>query len=162
METLTIKLLHERKTRRPHRKCDGYSGKLYAFTWNDDHSAYCFTTAKQEEVDDLFNSQGRSSSYFAPVIALGPVTPRAKQLSALIEHELTVRGITLEDGLDTDPVGTAVLAAWEKGLEAALARLTPATISEGDPQAQAPAVEQAQAEVAAPAKKKKRAEPTPA
>jgi len=76
METLTIKLLHERHSRRQHRKCDGMSGKLYAFTWSDEHSAYCFTTSKQEEVDDLFNSQGRAmGSYFAPVITLKQPQP---------------------------------------------------------------------------------------
>lgn len=73
MDKLTIKLLHERRNNNRSRKVDGSSGSLYLFTWSAEHSAYVYTTDKQEEVDDIFNSQGRAmGSYFAPVITLTP------------------------------------------------------------------------------------------
>lgn len=128
METLTIKLLHERRGNSDLRKVDGASGKIYHFTWDPAHRAYLFTTGKQEEADDLFNSQGRQmGSYFAPLIVLRkpgpPKTPELpKPLSDQVTTALQERGLVLPDvalGGDTERIALALLAAYERGLLAA-------------------------------------------
>lgn len=119
METLTIKLLHERRSNNVRRKVDGYSGKLYVFLWSNEHKAYVYTTSEQEEADDLFNSQGRSmGSYFAPVITLRPKAepkPIADSVVlALLDRELDLPKLVDAD-VDRETVALAVLAAYDKG-----------------------------------------------
>lgn len=128
METITIRLLHERRGNSDLRKVDGASGKLYHFKWSTEHRAYVFTTAKQEEADDLFNSQGRQmGSYFAPVIVLRkPGPPKAPELPKPLSDQVTTalqeRGLVLPDVAlsgDTERIALALLAAYERGLLAA-------------------------------------------
>jgi hypothetical protein len=84
MDTLTIKLLHERRSNNRQRKINGKSGEIYPFHWSADYNAYVFTTGKQDDLDDIFESQGRAmGSYFAPVITLAPkVAPLAPPVTA--------------------------------------------------------------------------------
>jgi hypothetical protein len=128
METLTIKLLHERRNSNARRKVDGYSGKLYCFIWSDEHRAYVFTTSKQAEADDLFNSQGRTmGSYFAPLITIKPAAPPVP-LSDDVVIALLLRNLALPDvgvGIDTERIALAVLAAYDKGYDAARAKWEP-------------------------------------
>lgn len=125
MTTLTIKLLHERRTRNLRRKVDGSSGMLYAFIWRDAHKAYCFTTQKQAEVNDLFESQGKAGcSYFAPVITIEeqPQPQPRSELKPLTDDTTILmieRTLTLPDGVDSDVVGRALVEAYDKGLAAA-------------------------------------------
>lgn len=115
METLTIKLLHERKNSNARRKCDGKSGQVYAFLWNDTHKAYCYTTTSQEEADDLFNGQGRTfGSYFAPVITIAPKVEEEPISDALVMEMLT-RGLDLPKERDGETVGKALVAAYDSG-----------------------------------------------
>lgn len=113
---ITIKLLHERRSTNRRRKVDGRSGKMYVFLWNEHHKAYCFTTGLAEEVDDLFNGQGRvMGSYFAPVIEeQAPEAPPAELAPDLILG-LLERGIDLPKTLDGDSVARALLAAYDRG-----------------------------------------------
>ncbi|HEX2100090.1 MAG TPA: hypothetical protein VHF69_05485 [Candidatus Synoicihabitans sp.] len=68
--TFAIKMLHEHRGRSI-RKVDGYSGKLYVFRWNPDHRAYVYQPESQVEADDIFRTQGRTTStYFAPCAPL--------------------------------------------------------------------------------------------
>ena len=127
MEPITIKLLHERRNNNPHRKVDGRSGERYIFEWREPHLAYCYVATKQEEIDDLFSSQGRGSgSYFAPVIvASKPAEAPRPPLTDATVMELLRRELTLPDNeTPTEAVGLAVLAAYEKGVKDA----TPPTV----------------------------------
>jgi hypothetical protein len=111
MQTLTIKLLHERRANSNRRKIDGHSGKNYPFIWDAGHDAYVFTTEKQEEADDLFNSQGRSmGSYFAPVITIGRILSDATMLT-LLKH-----AIRLPDLHDPEDVAKALVESFNLGV----------------------------------------------
>lgn len=115
METLTIKLLHERKSRNPRRKVNGASGALFTFHWSDEHSAYCYTTASQDEADDLFNSQGRRfGAYFAPVITIKPVEP-PKPLTLEVASALLERSLPENVAGDPESIALALLAAYDRG-----------------------------------------------
>lgn len=113
MDSLTIKLLNERRANSVRRKIEGYSGTVYPFLWNDEHAAYIFTTSKQAEADDLFKAQGRTMGcYFAPVVTI-------KQSAPLLEAVVLAmleRGLSLpREPADNEQVALALLAAYDKG-----------------------------------------------
>lgn len=106
-----IKLLHERR-HGAIRKIDGYSGKIYVFKWHEGVKAYVHEPAEQAEADDIFRTQGRTtSSYFAPV-DLGEATKQADP--KLIEHCLRLGIVVSEE--DTDETVKRLLAAHDKGV----------------------------------------------
>jgi hypothetical protein len=112
MQTLTIKLLHERRANSNRRKVDGYSGTNYTFIWSAEHDAYVFTTDKQEEADDLFNSQGRAmGAYFAPVITIGNPILSEHATMTLMKH-----AIRLPDLSDPEDVAKALVEAFDLGI----------------------------------------------
>jgi hypothetical protein len=132
--TITIKLLHERRSGSGRRKIDGRSGKLYQFMWSDAHRAYCYTTSETAEIDDIFQSQGRTlGCYFAPVI----VTPKVeapKPLPGELALALLKNGIELPAVLDTANVARALVAAFDNGYELATARVTRELTAKSQPE----------------------------
>jgi hypothetical protein len=162
---ITIKLLHERRNTNARRKVEGKSGTTYVFLWSTEHKAYTYTTAKQEEVDDLFYGQGRvMGSYFAPVFT---VPEPKKPLSGEITLALMQRNLALPDfgtEVDAELVALTVLDAFDKGRTAA----SGANISDAPPTptskeaASAPTIGTEQPKPAAPVKPAKPAKPAPA
>lgn len=62
-----LKILNETRSRSI-LKANGRSGFLYIFKWDGVRRAYTYYPKSQHEVDDLFGTMGRSTSYiFAPV-----------------------------------------------------------------------------------------------
>jgi hypothetical protein len=130
-QTITIKLLHERRSSNASRKIDGKSGMLYLFRWDPAHKAYCYTTEKQVEVDDIFHSQGRSlACYFAPVFHREKAKPLSDDLTlALLQRDLMLPDCPV--GADAERIALAMLAAYDKGHEFARAKWAPlATLAE--------------------------------
>ncbi len=111
MAKITIKLLHERKSGL-YRKVDGSSGKLYTFAFNERARAYCFTTDKQIEIDDLFAAQGRNSGvYFAPVLVDEPT----EQLSDEMALALVARGLSVTPAKTINEQAKQLVNAYDLG-----------------------------------------------
>lgn len=109
-----IKILHEAKSGAV-RKQYGHSGKRYIFNWDQKARAYLYQPMKQEEVDDLCRTMGRSFSAIyaplalpeAPVKVEGKAQPEPSPAevthSVAILTEADSRGIEIREG-DTDEV----------------------------------------------------------
>lgn len=139
--TFFIKILNEVHGRQ-RMKIDGYSGARFIFIWDRKLRAYTYQPETQDEVDDLFRTMGRATSYFfAPVsIAVDhdvppvpftlpdtaePVIPPASKLpldSNLVESAL-LRGVIVTEE-DTDEIAIRLNQAYDKGAQDALNNLT--------------------------------------
>ncbi len=115
---ITLKIMEERKTAQV-RKVDGYSGKLYPFTWSDTLRAYTYVPKTQQEIDDLMRRSDRATR-FAPVFVAPQAAPAP---SAEETGQLSVLGKLLAlAGLETRPSDTVetaqrILRAYDKGRE---------------------------------------------
>lgn len=140
--TFFLKILNEVRSRR-YLKCDGNSGKIYVFEWDAKIRAYTYHPKTQDEVDDLYRTMGRTTSYvFAPVsLPADPVpqvkpaeTPKAQPATEepeapksvppdqkLVEQALHRRVIVTDD--DSDETIRRLIAAYDKGSMDALETL---------------------------------------
>lgn len=111
-------------------KVDGSSGLLYLFKWDGKIRAYIYHPKKQEEVDDLFRTMGRTTAYiFCPVDIPGnsiPPPPSIEDAKVAIlavkpeplDDKLTelclVRGIVVSEE-DTNEIADRLIKAYDKG-----------------------------------------------
>lgn len=166
MQKLTIKLLHERKSTNRLRKCNGKSGMVYAFRWNDEHKAYCFETEKQEEADDLFEGQGRMfGCYFAPVLKFEAAPEAAKPeetspISDALVAALIERGLDIPKERDAEAIGLALVVAYDLGRGPAVAITASGAVQETETANSGPtvSVDVAQAETPQPARRPRKAD----
>lgn len=129
-----LKILNETKARL-YLKADGYSGLRYVFKWDGKLRAYTYQPKHQDEVDDLFKTMGRSTSYiFCPVnreMALTEPSESQSSESSEGQNSQTVnvvpdpitddlveqclhRGVIVTDE-DTAECGKRLIAAYDKG-----------------------------------------------
>jgi hypothetical protein len=116
----------------PSLKVDGASGIRYIFRWDGKLRAYRYQPTKQEEVDDLFKTMGRTTYYvFAPVelteaIEAVNVVESTKPTEAektpldekLIEGAL-LRGVVVTED-DTNEIIARLSQAYDRGATDAL------------------------------------------
>ena len=99
-----IKILHESR-HRAIRKINGYSGTVYIFKWHEGARAYVYEPANQQEVDDIYRTQGRTTVvYFSPVDLKAPEKPKvAAAPDASLTDYCVANGIafTEDDSEDT-------------------------------------------------------------
>lgn len=125
MPGFSIKLLHERKSG-PVRKVQGRSGINYTFSWCDKIRAYLYRPVKQEETDDLFASQGvTSSTYFSPIHdqvesakESAPAASTSNQVTGFMRDACDSAGIRLERS-DNDIFAKRLLEAYTAGAKEA-------------------------------------------
>ena len=124
-----IQILNESKYRSAF-KVDGYSGSIYSFKWHDKKKVYVYQPKNQAEVDDIFNSMGRTTRYiFAPLnlaeAAVAPVEKTVEQakskLTPALSEQSILRGIIVSED-DTDETAQRLIAAYDKGATDTLER----------------------------------------
>jgi len=139
-----LKILNESKAR-AYLKANGYSGLRYLFKWEAKLRAYTYQPKNQNEVDDLFRTMGRTSSYIfvpvnnppltdtvtvstavetAPFIVEVSKQPLADQLVEQCLH----RGVIVTDD-DNDETAKRLIAAYDKGATDTLSSTRSATRS---------------------------------
>lgn len=110
-------------------KVDGYSGILYLFKWDGNIRAYTYKPKKQDEVDDLFKTMGRTTAYvFCPVNATQTVSPVNAEPNEFVvpcsakpsplDDKLTelclMRGIVVSEE-DSNEIADRLIKAYDKG-----------------------------------------------
>lgn len=112
-------------------KVDGSSGMRYVFNWNAKDRCYEYAPKSQQEVDDLFRTMGRTTSYiFAPVeragkdVAAEPVKTNDKAPATLkpaLTEQCLVRGLIVSED-DSNETAERLISAYDKGAADTLAR----------------------------------------
>lgn len=121
-----LKILNEVRGARS-MKVDGRSGARFIFAWDAKLRAYTYQPLNQDEVDDLFGTMGRTTSYvFAPVNGASPSMPEPAPIppppvpiepapvNPALKEQASHRGLTVTDA-DADSTAERLIAAYDKG-----------------------------------------------
>lgn len=110
-------------------KVDGNSGARFLFTWDVKLRAYVHHPENQDEVDDLFRTMGKTTSYiFAPVeiekthipMGISPAivtplpVPMQPKLSDTLTEQCLSRGVVVTED-DSSDVAERLIKAYDKG-----------------------------------------------
>ncbi len=101
--TFFLKILNESRSR-ARLKVNGYSSARFIFEWDGKLRAYKYQPLSQDEVDDLFRTMGRSTSYIFAPVSLEAEKPAAGEGEArfTLEEAAALLAKQQEQGAETE------------------------------------------------------------